>query len=308
MSIFKDWKLCTHNGCIDGSLVAVLYRAFGGEDIHFVSPGSDVDDTALELFHNFSGKILLADVSVSIETAKILDVRKHDVVLLDHHSTAIPLKDFSWCEIEEKNERCGSKMLFDWIRKQLFSRFDNGLLKVQAEKLEKYERLIEFGDDYDRWKKQFPKETEQLSLFHSCLGQQLFVDRFIQNPSPVLKTEELYLVSVNEYKKQQIIRQAKKDVQVLNKMIDGKERRVGFLSNRGYHSEVAEAIYDDLELNVDLVVLVGDRISFRAPARSDVDCAKLAAKWRGGGHKKSSGVSLRNVMMNTPLELVMETL
>ena len=120
--MFKNVKLITHIGCLDGSGCCVLYKFFGGEDISFTSPtgggssvGQNVNDLAKEWFYNDPRKLLLADISVSAEVAQLLDGRKYDIVLLDHHATAYHLKQYSWCEIQDPNTRCGSKMLYDWI-------------------------------------------------------------------------------------------------------------------------------------------------------------------------------------------------
>lgn len=305
MSIFEGWKAISHNSCMDGSAAGVLYKTFGGKDISFLSP-SQVDEKVREWLNNDSRKLLLADVSVSVETAQLLEARKYDIVLLDHHKTAYPLKQFSWVEIQDPNIRCGSKMLYDWIRKQLFKQFDNSLLAWKLDRLEVYERFIELVNDYDLWNKQFGKETADLAAFHyDCLGQELFIERFLDNPSVVLTNEEKYLISVNNHKKQKEIEQSKKHIKIVNKLIQGKERRVGFVSVSGYHNEIAEVIYSDTELNVDLVVMLfGNRISFRAPERSGVDCSKLAEEYQGGGNIRSSGTNLSNIIGSTPLDMV----
>lgn len=315
MSIFKDWKAISHGSCMDGSAVGILFKVFGGEDISFTSPtggglsvGQNVNDVAKEWLYNDPRKLLLADISVSAETAKLLDGRKYDIILLDHHASAYHLKQYSWCEIQDPNVRCGSKMLYDWIRKQLLKTFDSGLLKVSLDRLEKYERFIELVNDYDLWDKKFGLLTANLAALHyDCLGQKLFIERFLQNPYPDLTSEEKYVIGLNEYKRQEEIAQKKKHVQIVNKVIDGKEKRVGFIAVSGFYNEVAEALYTDKELNIDLVVMIyGNRVSFRAPERSGIDCSKLAEKFRGGGNLRSAGTNLSNILGKTPLEAVME--
>ena len=315
MPIFKDWKAISHGSCMDGSAVGVLFKFFGGQDITFTSPtggsssvGQNVNDVAKEWFYNDPRKLLLADISVSAEVAQLLEGRKYDIVLLDHHATAHPLKQYSWCEIQDPNIRCGSKMLYDWIRKQLLKTFDNSILSHHLDDLESYKRFIELVNDYDLWNKQFGKETANLaSLHYDCLGQKLFIERFLDNPRPELTNEENYLVWLNKSKREEEIKQKKKHVQVINKIIDGKECRVGFVSVNGYYNEVAESLYEDKDLNLDLVVMLyGNRVSFRSPARSSVDCSKLAQHFGGGGNIRSGGTSLSNMIGSTTLDMVME--
>ena len=303
--IFKDCKLICHRNCSDGSLASILFKIFGGKDISFVSSSSqEVDEAAKEALNQFPGKVFLVDVSVSLETAKLLDSRKYDFILLDHHKTALSLSQFSWCEIEKENKRCGSKMFFDWIKKETYHRYDNGLLKVNLEKLKEYESLINLIDDYDRWIKQYGQQTEDIAFLFMCLGQELFIERFVKFSSIELKSEEKYLLKINERKRQLFIQQKQKEVQIVDKFIQGKSRKVGFVLAYKNQNELAEAIYTNFD--VDLVVMVGNRISFRAPERSDVDCEKISKKFNGGGHLGSSGCSLSDIIGKELLEIVKE--
>lgn len=251
---------------------------------------------------------MLTDISISPEVAQLLDGRKYDIVLLDHHASAYRLKQYSWCEIQDPNTRCGSKMLYDWIRKQLLKTFDNSILKHHLDNLEMYGRFIELVNDYDLWLKQFGQETANLAALHyDCLGQKLFIERFLDNPRPELLDNENYLIWLNKNKREEEIKQKKRHVQVVNKIIDGKERRVGFVSVNGFYNEVAEALYTDKDLNIDLVVMLyGNRVSFRSPERSGIDCSKLAEKWGGGGNLRSSGTSVNNILGKTFLEMIVE--
>ena len=298
--MFEDYRLVTHRNCADGAATAVLFQNSGGKDVIFVSPGQNADEVVTDLYHNFPGKVIFADISVSLDVALLLDARKHDFVLLDHHVSSVPLKKFSWCEIEEKNTRCGSMMLFDWIKQQqnklIYKSRSLGITTLQKEHLNEYRRFVELIDDYDRWVKAFGQETEDLASLFLCLGQKLFIERFLKDPSAKLQNKERYLLEVDQARKQDLLKQKKKDVKVYIKHIQGKDRRVAFVMVHDHHNEVAEAIYNDQDLAVDLVIIVGDRISFRSPERSEVDCSKLAASLKGGGHIHASGTSLKNVL------------
>ena len=295
--MFEGYKLVSHKNCADGSACAILFQFLGGKDVVFVSPGEHADEVALDLFHNFPGKIIFADISVSLDVAEILDGRKYDILLFDHHKSAIPLKQYPWCEIEENNTRCGSMMFFDWIRKELWNRDALSLL-------DSYKRFIELVDDYDLWSKTYGQETEDLAALFLCLGQKLFVERFLNDASPDLLSKERYLLDVDRKKKEHLLLQKKKEALVFIKHIQGKDRRVAFVTAKSHNNEIAEAIYNDADLDVDLVVLVSDRVSFRAPARSDIDCSVLAASFGAGGHRLSAGSSLKNIIGVDLLDLV----
>jgi len=297
--MFKNTKLVTHKGCLDGSGCAILWRALGGraEDIIFTSPGGPVDEVAKDLFHRFDGKVIFADIAVEKSTADLLNARKNDFLILDHHKTSLPLVGFDWCEIEIENKRCGSQMFYDWLAEE-------EMLDPTFRTLIGYDKLIMLIDDYDRWQKLY-SGTAEVAQLHGCLGQEMFIDRFVDHPKTDLLPEERYLLTVDTKRKEGFIKRKKKDCQMVNQVIDGKDCRVAYVVVDIYQNDVAEAIYSDSEMNVDLVVMINpEKVSFRAPDRNVIDCSKIASLQGGGGHLKAAGVRMERLLGTTLLETV----
>lgn len=282
--------LVTHRGCMDGSTVAIVFLAAGGlrENIRFSSPNHrDVDEIVEELLETWSGPILIADVSISMGLAE--QVIRNDVFLLDHHKSAIPLQQFSWCEVDINNTRAGGKMLFDW--------FVNNFTTMS---LVPYKELVDLADDHDRWIKNY-KESDLISVFHEVLGQELFIDRFLKNPNPRLNQMEQYAVDLELTKRDNYIKRKIKDVVVVQKNIQGHDVGVAFVLASEHQSLLGNTICEDPRIDANICVLVGTNISMRASKDCPVDLSVLAKKLMGGGHKAASACPLDKFLNNNNL-------
>lgn len=140
---FDNFAFCTHAGCFDGSMSAVLWVALGGnqKDIHFSSPAhTSTDDLVSDLLDQ--GKdVILVDLSISLELAEKLDARRASIRIWDHHKSAIPLSKFDWCHIDKENKKCGCLMFYEYIEK-----WDIGSLERTL-----YRDLVVLADDYVKW-------------------------------------------------------------------------------------------------------------------------------------------------------------
>jgi oligoribonuclease NrnB/cAMP/cGMP phosphodiesterase (DHH superfamily) len=286
MTYFNETdKLVTHYGCLDGSACAVLFIAAGGkeENIHFSSPSHDsVDQIASELFHQHKGRIFFADISVSEEMAMLLNERK-DILLFDHHKSAIPLAKYSWCEVDKDNTRCGSMVFRDFIYKQ------------DESAVAKYAEFITLVDDRDRWVNRYP-ESKMLSELFYLMGQPAFISRMLGNTDPSPNSYEQLFLAIERNNKEKYIKYCEERFTVM-KMTDGSgDHNVGFvICDKKYTSDVGNHLIEKYKL--DAAVLIGpNTVSFRAPNHSSIDVSALAQKYGGGGHQHASGCSLQAII------------
>ena len=299
MSKFYNTLLMTHAGCMDGSTCATLFRAAGGDpsNIAFSHPGYDSTDSILrDLLESFDGFILIADLSISYEMAKSIDGLGR-VKILDHHKSAIPLGEFDWCDIDVENSRCGSRMLFDFIQKEM-----------NTQSVAEYRDLVDLSDDYDRWQKQYALSTK-LNEYHNSVGQRFFIERFIKNSKVSFTENEKFLLKIEKGRKERYIKSKRKKCVIIDKNIDGNDLKIAFVLSGEYQSSLGESLYSDPYLGVDAVVMVSDKsISFRAHPDCPLDLSTLAMLNGGGGHKKAAGCSLSNVLEDDLLDLVISNL
>lgn len=296
----KNAALLTHKNCMDGSTCAIVFCAAGGkrENIVFSSPNHDeTDEKFADLLDNWDGPIIVADASVSVEMAETV-CNYDNLVLLDHHKSAIPLSEYPWAYIEKENSRAGGKMLYDF----LIERISN------PESLRAYQELVDAADDHDRWIKNIP-ESDTIATLHNVLGQKLFVNRFLKNPNLSLTNNEQYLLNLEDFKREEYIENRKKEMTVREVDVNGESVRVAFLLANNHQSRLGHAIYEDITLGVDVVVMVGNKsISMRSKQDCPLDLSVVAKLNGGGGHAAAAGCDLGKVLGQDLVEFVIERL
>lgn len=294
----QNVKLVTHSECSDGSACAILFVASGGSlrNVIFVPAShTEVDEAAKDLYYNWEGQIWFADVSVSLETAELLSQRGRDIVLIDHHKSAIPLSKFSFCHVDKNNSSCGSKLFYEFLQKQ-------------GARLSQYKEFVDNVDDMDRWVRSIPGSDVIFNL-HSLYGQKLFIERFINNPSIKVNSVERALIEIDSEKQKQYINQKKKHVNVQTRILNGRKINVGFVNAGGpYRSALGDSLCNDPSLDIDVAVMVnGDFISIRSRG-SEVDCSFLAEMNGGGGHQSAAGCSLAKILGKDLLSLAIDNM
>jgi oligoribonuclease NrnB/cAMP/cGMP phosphodiesterase (DHH superfamily) len=298
--------LMTHKACQDGSACALLFLAAGGkkENIHFCNPAHVETDAMLyELIHDTDDSdIWMVDLSISKEMADSIRDTVHEcrIEIIDHHNSAIPLKEYYFCQIDENNSQCGSMLFYNWLF---------GLSGSGHGELRKYKELVTLTDDIDRWKHNYP-ESGQLAVLHKILGQELFIERFKKNPGVDLTDQEHYLIDINNKKREIDTKNRKKSLKIITKIINSVEYRFGIVYSYGDdQSLLGNAICSDPGLDVDVAVIVGGHsISFRSNEDCSLDLSEVTKLNGGGGHKHAAGCNLNGIFGEDFLELIMNKL
>jgi len=307
----ENCKLLTHKNCMDGSSTVIAFLIAGGnvENVVFTNPNHDESDEKLrDIIEAGHSDIIVADCSISHQLAKEIDVvyENLNIVLLDHHKTAIPLAEFKWCNIDKENTASGAMMLYTYLRNKGFYDFCKGDTKA-------WDRFFNYVDDHDRWCKNYP-EAEELAILHGIIGQKIFIERFsiVRDDFDILNDEDKFLVKIEKNKIAEMIEDKKREVKdfVVIKNIKGRDYRFGFIGGAGkFTSQIADALYLDPVLNLDVVVLVSAvAISLRCKKGSEVDLSELAKLNLGGGHKAASGFLLSSLLGKSLVEYVSENM
>ena len=287
---FKNTILITHCGCTggDGPACEILFRAMGGqkENVFAHKPSTKEYSDFLLSIKDDERPIIVADISMSVEEARMFD-KRNDVILMDHHKTAIPLIDFDWCEIEKENKRCGSRMFLDWLRKD----FPN---------MDRYTRLVTYIDDYDRWQWKYGEATENLHIMYEMMGVKEFVNRFATGDISLSFEEN---TQIKFYKKQLQDLINKKVEKTFIKEING--HRYGFVFSERYPSQIGNAMLDFHD--IDAACVVG-MLSVYVRSRNGFDASQLAKANGGGGHQQASGMPLEKILGESLLSLIINNI
>ena len=184
----------------------------------------------------------------------------------------------------------------------MFEHFEENLKKKYS--YYDLDSLTLYVDDYDRWQKKYP-ESEQYTQLMNFLGQNMFVDRFWENPNSKLTDNEKYVLNIVSAKNKETIRRKIEDVLIVKRVIDGKTCKVAFGTEDLLRSELGNAFID--ELGVDLAIIANaSRVSFRSSEKSGIDCSKLAENNGGAGHARAAGSVIKNIFGSSFVELIDE--
>jgi oligoribonuclease NrnB/cAMP/cGMP phosphodiesterase (DHH superfamily) len=284
---------------MDGSGCAILFRLLGGkkENIYFVSADHNATKEAAEGVMYGQNSIIFADCSIPVETAEKFAFRK-DVILFDHHKTAIPLDGFDWCHIDKENSKCGSLMFKEWLAKKAREIYGAaGNLTVVS----KYDQLISYIDDYDRWQHNF-KESKDLNILHSFYGQSNFIQRFLRNPWCDDSLTERKIVEIQKDKEKDFICNKIRHTEF--RKIDG--LNFAIVEASSHQSQLGNEILNQF-VDVDIVLMIGPHTcSLRS--REGVDSSKIAKYNGGGGHAQASGFATHNVLGGTLIALIADNI
>ena len=281
--------LFTHND-LDGVGCAILAKKAYGQDavVHMIMAYSAseyvkgwMENTYNSAIHQ---QIIIADLSVSSEVADLMEEmapgRCH---ILDHHETAKRLNDRDWCYVVDDGAECGMTLLLKF-------------LKQSCPSIVEYRLLADLVNCYDNQGTiPLTKEAYDMNLLLTIFGKKMFIDRFIEDSSPVLSEFEqtLLLLEYDRIKRfvfSKMIRAFTANVRIPKL---GKEVKISFTYANNYINDVATALLNQFpDAPIACVVNLPSSLSFRMKSDADLSglCAsEIAECLGGGGHFTASG-------------------
>jgi oligoribonuclease NrnB/cAMP/cGMP phosphodiesterase (DHH superfamily) len=260
----SNW-LITHDNCLDGATAALVGRACGLEVI-FVEPDR-VEDGLLQV--PTDALAYLADVSIKPEAWP--EWGKKIAQVLDHHQSALPLKDYAQAVIDQS--RSGGRLMYDYAVQQ-------GWLAASPA----WERLCAEVARYDLWKPRHEYGQDLNRMFHH-LGFGWYQERFSQGWSPFARDEAdllAHLIAEEAHFVQAHLKTAVRHQDELPFPIYGV-----VLESDGPVNIICHTLIERGGALV-LVRKPDRRLSVRSDQR--VDAARLMeALFHGGGHARAAG-------------------
>ena len=266
---------------MDGAGCAILFLKMGGlrENVRFVGPQS-INKTVKELCATYSGHLLFCDVGPDKEHAKLLDERG-DVVLLDHHKSAIHLAQYPWAKISanEKDTNagtaCGTLMMWEHYL-------------LQHSEIAEYEGMARMIDDYDRWIHKNPM-SQKFADLHSITSTNFFIDKFLQDSRVKLDDTHEIILNIDKLKKEEYFTQKITDVT----LHEASGLKIGVVIALRYISELGHHILNNHPSNLDVCIMINPEANTASlRGREGVDVSKIAALNGGGGHAPAAGFYL----------------
>jgi oligoribonuclease NrnB/cAMP/cGMP phosphodiesterase (DHH superfamily) len=307
----EDAILVTHKGCMDGSGCAIMFMLAGGkrENIRFVAAG--MVEKFVKKDPVFSSDKFLIFADVGLNTPKYADIleKRGNLVMLDHHNTSLHLLGRHWAQIEETNQRCGTRMLRDYLielgdaEAEKGPPFDGPFTMCRVLKSSSYRNFADLLDDHDRWIRKIPG-SEDMATIMSFLGQQDFItrfsdpkDRICQNiakgRSKVFLTEfEEDLLGILAKRRDEAIAEAIEKAFVRDvKLPDDTHVNVGFVITM--EPNISLLLQRLLEAKPEIQIAASiciEKGAVSLRSRGGVpDCSYVAGLFSGGGHKGAAG-------------------
>lgn len=306
--MIKLIKLFTHTD-LDGLGCAIIAKLvfWNNVDIEYCSYNTinDKIKKSLSKEKDNTDYIFVTDISVNDEVAKALEERGN-VLLLDHHSTALPLNSYSWCNVNLTNEdgkkTSGTEMFYSWLK-------ENGSLGNELEKKESLKKFVELVRLFDTWEwneiGEEGKICKQVNDLLYVYGRKKFISWCIAQINddvfPKLYADDLLVLDIRQTEKENYIESKNQQLQKVN--LCGK--RCGLIFAENYISELGNELAErHKELDFIAIVNLGSRkICFRTN-KENVDVAEIAKHFGGGGHPKASGSLLGDNIPSKIIDLI----
>lgn len=254
--------------------------------------------------------IYITDISVNEEVAKVIDDKvnneKLNIMLLDHHPTALYLNKYEWVtvDIERDGEKTsGTRMLYDFCEEAIKIIANDGIINKND-----FFNLIENIRKYDTWlwkEKYNDIKPKQLNDLFYLLGADRFIDnllrgvRFATNVVDDFIEDNKLLLELQQEKIDKYI--SKKNKEIIQYNIDG--YNVGVVFAEQFQSELGNKL-SEMNPQYDLIVMIGDKtISYRT-VKDNINCGEIAKLFGGGGHPKASGSQITVEDKNKYLDIL----
>lgn len=263
----------SHND-LDGIGCGVLHKVVYGKEAETYYCGyNNVDEVIIKTLQNVQEnyftlpKIIISDLGIKPETAKLIDAYKGEKVFLDHHKTNLWIAEqYDWATVNL--EESGTLLVYKYLNVP-----------------ENYREFALHVDDYDRWIHALPKSIELNRLYY-LIGIDRFEERFLTNPDVDFTESEKLLLELEEENIERYTKKIETGLTIYE-MLGDKRIGVGFAER--YQSETAHELINRLELDAIALVDVNSRkVSLRSKA--DFDIGSIAKYLGGGGHKNAAGV------------------
>lgn len=304
--------LFTHTD-LDGVGCAVLAKLFFADEpcITYCDYG-DIDYEVKTLLDNVEilqseDKIFITDISISKELAKRIEASslKCEIKLFDHHATAEPLNEFSWCKVRATDEEdhdltCGTKMFYDHLVHQYGDLYKNSLCD-----------FVDFVRQWDTWTWKNTGERGRAAKYMNDLldirGKYDFINHFVyqfQTKGYCYYDEiDKMLLEIRQKEIQEYIHEKSQQMQNAH----WGEYNVGIVFADRFISELGNQLcelYPEIDF-VAIIDIANQKVSYRTIS-DDINLGVFAQRYGGGGHPKAAGSQFTEDVLKETIEKIFD--
>ncbi len=271
--------LVTHQECHDGSSCAILFIEAGGKRENVFFANANRPETCVEENNLFERPEFIIIADVSFKEKDFIDKleKRGDFTLIDHHETALHLKDRSWAVID--TSVCATELLRRY-------------LNLNSKVIIRYTKLV---DDIDRWQRKLLPDSERLVEYHDFLGQDEYIKKFTSQDNgrwdpywdKFLFHQEEEFVKIIIERRDRSIEKSLKNIRSFDVKIGNDILRFGYALNKSSNLLFDKMLY---ELGYDVAAgfnMSSGGVSLRT--KQNINAANIAKLYGGGGHLTSAG-------------------
>lgn len=326
LSYYEEIHLITHTD-LDGIGPSIVLDAFGVDHNPYYVETRKIDEAVIEKIAELPDQqlLIITDLSVNEEVAAaITAVNKEpngrNIILIDHHASALYLNDFDWAEVApEKNniKMSATTLMFKSLLDAEFEvsplqrvEDENGEVQVirpeytAKEKATMLTRLTHFVENvrlYDTWDwhaLSIQEAADLNTIFYARRRHEFAKDRmnYILNGELFTDEDQQYLHFSKEELRKLLKKKSKQMIIVENYTLLGHDEpiNIGVVETDSYFSELGNHLAEKFEQEIDcvfIISLIKNKVSLRSIGHN-VNLSKIAKNYNGGGHPNASGCDL----------------
>lgn len=279
-----------HQHCTDGFCSAwLLSKAIKYDQMIACDPSTPFPVNDI----NENDYFYIADISFSPQVLTEVANKCKFIYLYDHHATALD-KFTNW--IPPKNiqlvldvTRCGSRIVYDeFVHRECFYKGT--------------ESLVDYVQDCDLWQWELP-DSEEINAYINL------AERNIETFDRLLIGGCDYWFDKGRVVVQQQNRIVNSHVERIEKFtynFEGRDYQYGIVNGTYYQSFIGAKILEehpDLDFSV-IYMFIGTEVKYSLRSRkdSDVNVAKIAEVYGGGGHPSAAGLNTKCLLFERPTQ------
>lgn len=296
--------------CLDGVVAAAVVARFhdGQRVTTTLSSNSDSDQT-LQNLKGSPDEVWITDLSwtqpATAERLRELAAAGTRVYWIDHHRTAVSRADAPEFKVPFAGKVLSERYSAARLAFNFLKRHENELPSNDRRRsFEAFGVFADIADDHDRWVHRVP-ESSQWALAVQTLGGMASYREILKlrEPRMTRRLREALQAGHDGMRRSMELADSTRVDRVLANGIT-----VRSACCFGYSSEVAAHLYRDaVRTVVALFDLRSQGVSLRRSPDCEVDLAKLAETFGGGGHEAASGFALPD-LRRVPAERLSEVL
>lgn len=301
--------LLTHKADPDG-ISPVIFLKLIRENLDYVLlNANDIIPKVQELIRTKAylnyDEIFITDLTLDQNTCELImnTGRSEMFHLFDHHAFNLVANNYPFgCAISQNEfgvNECATSLFYKYLKNIYPEVFD-------TKAMEQYSELIRLSDTWD-WAKTNNMEAKKLNDLHDILGRDKYIEYFVkflrENKEFYFTPEQEYILEIEQDRIKRYLEESEKTMFQATLC----DKRCGIVFAESNRSLLGNYLAQKYSYCLDYIIIINMQqgLSFRC-VKDDVNVAKIASLYGGGGHIKASGAPMDNNLKREVIKLILK--